>query len=296
MSSDIIPPNSVGLKSFRLCKRRRKVWADDVSALFAAVALMIQVVAVLLHFPLPNSLSRTTQIAVYYLTAITFYLIVWASRLSILFSIVRIDSSVARQRRLFCAAAMFCITALLLIAQLFWVCESRGHFSWNSHPNRQLECDLPRQVAIFQFITDVTSDAILLFAPWPLFRSLVDRSLGRKLTIIFSVCVVITIVSLVHASFILKDDDIGIPFSGVVECCLSLIVANIPVIIATTIDIVGHPEPGETGQFSTIFWLGTNGTLQAVGQQHPRDPCVNSTPDMCSESLKSSTKAVILPI
>ncbi|KAJ6473793.1 hypothetical protein C8R45DRAFT_1163107 [Mycena sanguinolenta] len=286
---------------YRFYKRRRKLWADDVWALFAALALSVQVVAVLLHIPLPNRLSQATQIAVYYLTGITFYLIVWTSRLSILFSIVRIDSSVARRRHLFCAAAMFCITALLLIAQLLWVCESRGHSSWKSHPNRQLECDLPRQVAIFQFITDVTSDAILLFAPWPLFRSLVDRSLGRKLAIIFSVCVVTTIVSLVHASFILKDDDIGIPFSGVVESCLVLLVANIPVIITTTIDIAGHPEPGQSAEFSTIFWLGMNGTpqLQTVVQQHPQDvalPLPNRTPDMSSASLKSSTKAVFLPV
>ncbi|KAJ6473809.1 hypothetical protein C8R45DRAFT_1103490 [Mycena sanguinolenta] len=258
---------------YRLYKRRRKVRADDVWALFAAVALIVQVVAVLLHFPLPNRLSHTTRIAVYYLTAITLYLVVWASRLSILFSVVRIDSSAARRKLLFCAAAIFCITALLLVAQLFWV-------------------------AIFQLIADVTSDAILLFAPWPLFRSLVDKSLGRKLTIIFSVCLVTTIVSLVHAGFIFTDEDSGIPFSGVVESCLVLLVANIPVIITTTIDIVGHPEPGETAEFSTIFWLGTNGTLQlqTLGQQHLHDVCPNTAPDTSSESLKSSTKAVILPV
>ncbi|KAF7358623.1 hypothetical protein MSAN_01201000 [Mycena sanguinolenta] len=63
------------------------------------------------------------------------------------------------------------------------------------------------------------------------------------------------------------------PFSGIVEVCLSLIVANIPVIITAAIDIVGQPEPGVTAEFSTIFWLGTNGTvqLQTVGQRHPHD-------------------------
>ncbi|KAJ6473828.1 hypothetical protein C8R45DRAFT_835143 [Mycena sanguinolenta] len=268
---------------FRMYKRRHKVWADDVWALFAAVAMLIQVVAVCLHMPLPNDLPHAARIAVYYLTATTFYLIVWASRLSILFSIVRIESSATRRKLLFSAAAMFVITALLLVAQLFWVCESRPHTTWKSL--RDPQCDLPRQVAIFQFVTDVLSDAILIFAPWPLFRSLVDKSLGHKLTIIFSICVVPTILSLVHAGFIVKNNDIGIRFSGIVECCLSLIVANIPVIITTTMGIVGQPEPGATAEFSSIFWLGTNGTvqLQTVGQPHPHDvtlPPAESTGDL----------------
>ncbi|KAJ6473687.1 hypothetical protein C8R45DRAFT_1162956 [Mycena sanguinolenta] len=271
---------------YRLYKRRRKLWADDIWALFAAIALIVQVVAVFLHIPLSNNLPHAARITVYYLTATTFYLIVWASRLSILFSIVRIDSSATRRKLLFSAAAIFFITALLLVAQLFWV-------------------------AIFQFVSesavfqpeedpangcakaDVISDVILIFAPWPLFRSLVDKSLGHKLTIIFSICVVPTILSLVHTGFILKGNDIGIRFSSIAECCLSLIVANIPVIITTTMDIVGQPESGATAEFSSIFWLGTNGTvqLQAVGQSRPHDvtlPPAESTRglDLPSDSQK----------
>ncbi|KAJ6473819.1 hypothetical protein C8R45DRAFT_404995 [Mycena sanguinolenta] len=293
--------SALAATGYRLYKRRHKVWADDVWALFAAVALIIQVVAVCLHIPLPNDLSRATRIAVYYLTATTFYLIVWASRLSILFSIVRIESSATRRKLLFSAAAMFVITALLLVAQLFWVCESRPRSSWKSH--RDPQCDLPRQVAIFQLVTDVTSDAILIFAPWPLFRSLVDKSLGHKLTIIFSICVVPTILSLVHAGFILKDNDIETRFSSIAECCLSLIVANIPVIITTTMDIVGQPEPGATAEFSSIFWLGTNATmqLQTIAQLHPHDgtpPPAESTGDLDLpfDSQKSPAQASIPPI
>ncbi|KAF7358625.1 hypothetical protein MSAN_01201200 [Mycena sanguinolenta] len=294
---------------YRLYKRRHKLWADDLWALFAAVVLIIQVTAVFLHIPPPSHLPHVVRIAVYYLRATTFYLIVWASRLSILFSIVRIESSATRRKLLLSAAAMFFIAALLLVAQLFWVCESRPRSSWKSHQDPQ--CDLPRQVAIFQLVSgstvfqpendpancakaDVTSDAILIFAPWPLFRSLVDKSLGHKLTIIFSICVVPTIVSLVHAGFILKGRDIGIQFTGIVECCLSLIVANIPVIITTTMDIVGQPEPGATAEFSSIFWLGTSGTmqLQTVGQHHPHDvtlpPAESKEP--FSDSQKDLTK------
>ncbi|KAJ6569764.1 hypothetical protein DFH09DRAFT_1080489 [Mycena vulgaris] len=105
---------------------------------------------------------------------------------------------------------------------------------------------------------------ILLFAPLPLFRSLLDKSLSHKLALIFSTCVVTTIVLLVHATFILRDYDFKILISGIVEGCLSLIVANIPVIITSTIDIVGEQDHVRTAQFSTIFWFSEARTTEAM--------------------------------
>ncbi|KAF7362718.1 hypothetical protein MVEN_00621100 [Mycena venus] len=262
---------ALGATIYRLYKRRSKLWADDVWALFACVALIIQVVAVFMHFPLPKHLSKRTRIALSYLMGTAFYSVVWASRLSILFSIVRIDPSVERRRRLFWVAAAFVATALLLLGQLLWVCETNP--SWKKTRNPQ--CELPLQVAICQIVADVISDLILLFAPLPLFRNLLDKSLGHKLTLIFSTCVVTTIVSLFHATFILLDYEIKITIAAMVEGCLSLIVANIPVIITTTIDIVGDQEDQvRTVQFSTIFWSSeaqTTGTMQlhTIGEERP---------------------------
>ncbi|KAJ7031854.1 hypothetical protein C8F04DRAFT_959673, partial [Mycena alexandri] len=204
---------ALGATVYRLYKRRDRLGADDVWALFAFLVLIIQVVAVFLHIPVPNDLSNTTRIAVSYLMDTTFYSVIWASRLSILFSIVRIDPSVGRRRRLFWVAAAFVATALFLIGQLFWICESQP--SWKKVENPH--CELTLQVAICQFVTDVISDSILLFAPLPLFRNLLDKSLGRKLTLIFSTCVATTIISLAHAIFILRDYDSKIAISAIVE-------------------------------------------------------------------------------
>ncbi|KAJ7759983.1 hypothetical protein B0H16DRAFT_1533256 [Mycena metata] len=217
---------ALGATVYRLYKRQVRLGADDVWALFAFVVQIIQVAAVFLHIPGPNNLSKTTRIAVPYLMGTTFYATVWASRLSILFSIVRIDPSVERRRRLFWVAAAFVATALFLIGQLLWICEARPSWKNVEHP----QCALPLQVAICQFVTDIISDSILLFAPLLLFRDLLDKSLRRKLSLIFSTCVVTTIVSLVHAAFLLRNSGINIAISATVEGCLSLIVANIPVI------------------------------------------------------------------
>jgi hypothetical protein len=48
---------------------------------------------------------------------------------------------------------------------------------------------------------------------------------------------------------------------------LSLIVANIPVVVTTTIDIVGEPDHaqnGKTVQFSSIFWFSEAQTTGAI--------------------------------
>ncbi|KAJ7186981.1 hypothetical protein C8R46DRAFT_282393 [Mycena filopes] len=243
---------ALGTTIYRLYKRRGRYWADDFWALFASVCLVMQVVAVFLHVPIPNKLSAATRVSAYYLMATTFYAVIWASRLSILFSIIRIDPSPERRQRMYWVSLAFLGAAIILIAQLLWVCEPQP--AWKKTPNPQ--CQLPLEVAVLQLVTDIIADSTLLFAPLPLFRTLFDKELRYKLTLIFSTCVVTTIVSLVHAAFILRNGGIKVVISALVEDCLSLIVANLPVLVTTMIDIVGEPErdPART-PFSTLMWF-----------------------------------------
>ncbi|KAK7031664.1 hypothetical protein R3P38DRAFT_2925035 [Favolaschia claudopus] len=244
---------ALGMTIFRLYKRRGRYWADDLWALFASLALIAQVVAVFLHVPLPNNLPKSTGVAVYYLMALTFYAVIWASRLSILFSIIRIDPSVARRKRLSWAAVAFLLAFIILTAQLLWVCEPKQE--WKKAPNPQ--CPLPLQVAVLQLVTDILADGLLLLAPVPLFRNLINKAFRQKLTLIFSTCVVTTIVSLVHAAFILQKGGIKVVISALVEDCFSLIVANIPVVVTTMVDIVGDADQVRTNRttpFSGMFW------------------------------------------
>ncbi|KAF7342332.1 hypothetical protein MVEN_01821600 [Mycena venus] len=184
----------------RLYQRRGKFGADDSWAAFSSVAMIVQIVAISLY-----KLPKKGGAAVFYMTGITFYAIVWGSRLSILFSIIRIDPTSKRRRRLFGVAVAFIVVSLVLVAQLFWVCDSENSFdSWKNAPNQG--CHLPLQVAVFQLITDIIADSILLFAPMSLFRNLINKALCRRLTLIFSTCVVTTIVSLIHSVLILSGN------------------------------------------------------------------------------------------
>ncbi|KAF7342333.1 hypothetical protein MVEN_01821700 [Mycena venus] len=191
----------------------------------------------------------TSAEAVFYLTGITFYAIVWGSRLSILFSIIRIDPTFERRRRLFWVAVAFVVVSFVLVAQLFWVCDSENSFDSGKN-STHLGCHSPLQMAICQLIivtADVIADSILLFAPLPLFRNLINKALRRRLTLIFSTCVVTTIVSLVHSVLILSGASQAL-IAALVEDCVSLIVANIPVIVTTIVDIAGDEDQSRTSE------------------------------------------------
>ncbi|KAJ6540920.1 hypothetical protein DFH09DRAFT_1368433 [Mycena vulgaris] len=249
---------ALGSTLYRLYQRRGRFGADDSWAVFAFVALIVQVVAISLY-----DLPKMGGIAGFYLDGIAFYAIVWGSRLSILFSIIRIDPSSERRRRLLWVAVTFVVVSLVLIAQNFWVCDSANSFdSGKNTPN--LGCHSPIQIAISQLITDIIADSILLFAPLPLFRTLINKAFRRRLTLIFSTCVVTTVVSLIHSVLILVGNPQAL-IAALVEDGLSLIVANIPVVVTTMVDIVGDEDQSwtsETPPFSTMFWYGESVTAR----------------------------------
>ncbi|KAK7436515.1 hypothetical protein VKT23_000402 [Stygiomarasmius scandens] len=266
------------LTFFRLWKRRQRLWADDACAAFALINLCIQTVGVFLR-PLPESLSRTSRVADYYLMAFTFYTVVWFSRLSILFSIIRIHPSSSGQRRLFYIAITFFAATIFFMTQLLWTCEPMARQrtpSWKDEASPQ--CPLPRSVPICQLVTDVFADAILMFYPLRLFKDLLDRGLRMKLGIIFSTCVVTTVVSLVHATYIITHAQTKEVTSAIVEGCISLIVANIPVVVSALIPL--SPERDYIPTHSSFRIHHTRGLIRTF------DTDVDSPTDSNDTSTK----------
>ena len=112
-------------------------------------SLFVQFGAVFMHVEHPSDLSRLSRIAAYYLMAVTFYTVIWTARISILFSIIRIDPDPVMRYRLKWLAAAFGLALAGLLAQLFGTCE-RLH-GWKNKASPQ--CPLPKQVAILQLIS-----------------------------------------------------------------------------------------------------------------------------------------------
>ncbi|KAK1217116.1 hypothetical protein PQX77_020233 [Marasmius sp. AFHP31] len=175
-----------------------------------------------------------------------------ASRISIIYSIIRIDPNSSRRKIYVGVSYVYFIVLLVLTAQLFWVCEPEPGWKDTTSP----QCHLTPQVAIFQLVTDILADSFLLYAPVRVFVHIRDKALRRKLVIIFSTCLITTIVSLVHAAYILTTGGIPVIISALVEDSVSLMVANLVVVVTALLRAgVGDkdeiPAPAKTSTVSS---------------------------------------------
>ncbi|KAJ8096310.1 hypothetical protein PM082_011466 [Marasmius tenuissimus] len=230
----------------RLYVRKGRWWIDDAWAAFAMLALFAQIAAVFMHVKNPDDVSKLTRVAAYYLMSVTFFSIIWASRISILYSIIRIDPGSRSRRHTYIGISIvFFIVGIILILQIFWVCEPEPR--WKEARNPQ--CHVTTQVAVCQLITDILADSFLLFAPLRVLTHLTDKTLRRRLIIIFSTCLVTTIVSLVDAVYIITTGGIPVVISALVEDCASLTVANVPVVITALLRSAGdqNQSPATSG-------------------------------------------------
>ena len=72
-----------------------------------------------------------------------------SARLSLLFSIIRIDPNPLRRKYLIFNAYIFVLICVLLVAQLFWICEHQRKWMSLKPP----QCHIGLQVAIFQLVS-----------------------------------------------------------------------------------------------------------------------------------------------
>ncbi|KAG2356669.1 hypothetical protein BDR07DRAFT_1491644 [Suillus spraguei] len=283
---------AVIVTSFRLCirTRRKRLWLDDAWAALGMIFNLMLLIADCLYLQDFERYPQTTRIALYYMIAQFFYAVVWASRLSILFTIVRLTVPGTIFRRvLTCTAITFGIVWALLFSQVWWVCESEP--SWKTQPHPQ--CDLGRGVAIAQIITDVLGDFVLILAPFCLLYK-VRLSWAQKIRVlsVFSASAITTIVSLVHAYYIFSGGGLKEVMAAIVEASMSLIVANLSVVVAFIFHLKAEEETPSTS--TPILTFGSQ------PRKRHRDPLatnftgVESTPivlEDLSESLPRSMKA-----
>ncbi|KAF9545339.1 hypothetical protein CPC08DRAFT_392912 [Agrocybe pediades] len=208
--------------------RTARFWWDDVWAAFTMLLLIVFMAAVEVHLQDPARHSARIKLIIAYFCPHFFYAVTWSARTSILLTIIRISQGTLR-RVLVGVGVLFGVTWAILFSQVWWVCE--GNPAWKKESNPQ--CPLGLDVAIAQVITDVLSDAILVFAPIRLvWRIRLTGAQKIRVIAIFSTTLVSTAISLNHAYFVLKWGGLQEALAAVMQCCVSLIVANLSVIIA----------------------------------------------------------------
>ncbi|EIW80919.1 hypothetical protein CONPUDRAFT_137053 [Coniophora puteana RWD-64-598 SS2] len=232
----------------------RKLWMDDAAVAIAMGFQLLQTIFTQVRYN-PGSYHRETLVAAYYIAAIAFLGVVWLSRISILWTVMRLAARKNTRRFLLVCIVMYAAAMSILIAQEVWVCEQ--YSSWKSEALPQ--CDLGKRVGIAQIVTDVIADLTLIVAPIRLvYKVRLSRTEKIRVLAIFCSSAATTIVSTVHAYYLTTVGGADEILAGIVEMSVSLIVANLSVIIAFLCRIGqdSSNEPVDRSETSQIVTFG----------------------------------------
>jgi len=111
---------------------------------------------------------------------------------------------------------------------------------------------------VCSLVADIVSDYIIMAASLKLFRDILDKGLRRRLTLIFSACILTAVVALVHNAYIMRNGGIKTLIVAVVEACVSLLACNVPVFAVATISL--HKETSKRDEGTSKISVGTTVT------------------------------------
>ncbi|KAG2040536.1 hypothetical protein BDR03DRAFT_1031361 [Suillus americanus] len=207
----VLPLVAIIVTSFRLyCRvRQGRLWLDDLWATFGMTFILALLVVDWLYLQAYGE---------------PYFVVI-----SILLTVVRLTIPGTLRKALIYTTMIFVIAWAVLFAQVWWTCESEP--GWKTQPRPQ--CNLGRNVAIAQIITDVFGDIILILAPFRLiYKVRLTKAQKIRILAIFSTSAITTIVSLAHAYYVLSDGGLKEAVAAMVETSVSLIVANLNVVLA----------------------------------------------------------------
>ncbi|KAG1737309.1 hypothetical protein EDB19DRAFT_987491 [Suillus lakei] len=237
----VLPIVATVVTSFRLyCRARRHLlWIDDAWATCAMLFNITLMVCSALYLRGYEFHAQWQKVALYYTLTQCFYGVVWCSRLSILFTVVRLAYWGTQRRVLVRIGIIFGVVWAILFAQVWWTCESDP--SWKKQPRPQ--CHLGRNVAIAQIVTDVLGDTVLILAPFILiYKATLTTAQRVRVICLFSTSAITTAVSLTHAYYVFTEGQLKEAVSAMFEASVSLIVANLSVVVTFFLRMLADDE------------------------------------------------------
>ncbi|KAG1752805.1 hypothetical protein EDB19DRAFT_967543 [Suillus lakei] len=198
---------------FRLVYRgwTRYFWWEDVWAAFALITDVFCLVCIWLD-------KRVTS----WILAIAFTSVLWAARMSIIFSVIHIvnhSGCKIHKQITYLIAVSFACMWVALVVQKINQCQFHS-------------CQMAESVALSHLITDIIADASLVAAPLHLWRN-VGLSRSRKILVLstFGTSLLITAVTIPHSIILLKVHNTTTLIFAHVKAALSLIICNLLVIV-----------------------------------------------------------------
>ncbi|KAF9650835.1 hypothetical protein BDM02DRAFT_3127366 [Thelephora ganbajun] len=216
--------------------QKRMFWWDDFWATVSLACFTTFVPGVFIIADGP-SFPQHIRIAGYYMVGGFFYCTVWAARLSIIFTVVRIAPWASQKRVMLVIALVMFLQWVLLMVQMFWVCE-KGSTSWKQAPFAL--CPLGLHVAITQAVTESFSDLLLIVAPlWILRNVRVTSAVRFRLISVFACSLATTIAALAHAILVIRLPGVWEAIVGSLEAGVALAVCNLSVIVPAAARLLG---------------------------------------------------------
>ncbi|KAH9852440.1 hypothetical protein C2E23DRAFT_885585 [Lenzites betulinus] len=296
----ILPAFATILTLLRLYYRRsrhRLGW-DDAWAAFAVISVVFICAGAWTRSDTPAvgpfHHSARVRVLGYYMLNVSFTCVLWASRMSILFSIIRLIPTLMTMRvhAYFCAILFGMMWAALLIQKIV-VCETNP--SWKKSPG--VQCVLGHAVAGLELATDFVGDLILVIMPMRLLWR-IKLSFAKKLLLqcIFSASMFTTIVSIIHAVYVFSPDRNGEGILAHIEASTALIVCNLAVLMTWFMRVLGHNDDSEAAPPSNYSDRSGRGKLSSLRFQRPANaPIVLSALDYkgtTQEQTRASLESV----
>ncbi|KAJ7900996.1 hypothetical protein B0H14DRAFT_3123600 [Mycena olivaceomarginata] len=227
--------------------RTRKCWLDDAWVIVALSSSIIMLVSMWLR-TIPGQ-SKYTFIVTY-----------WASRMSVIFSIIRLIPHQFLLRKITTGvAAVFAVFWLGLMIQVAHVCGKDK--SWYKMTKPQ--CRLDHGVAVLELSTDVFADLALAIIPIILIRNTMLPSSQRKmLVVIFTASLLTTLVSIVHAVFVLGPSGSLEGISAHAEAATALIVANVAVMVTSLYRLFRRSDYMDPKPYTYNYALQSGGVVK----------------------------------
>ncbi|KAH7921421.1 hypothetical protein BV22DRAFT_1072345 [Leucogyrophana mollusca] len=286
---------------FRLSYRwyRLRFWWEDG---WASVALLFDVVCVIctwIQVPVASKSAFLVNNAANWVVAVSFTSVVWAARLSVLFSIVRVANPAPRIRWFaVCVAIAFGVMWLGIVGIKLYVCDRHRCLMRSELAISQLTSGsisvirLKYLSQVLLVIADAISDTVLVALPFLLLRGVkVSRNARILISCALSASLLITAITILQSTLLcIHAPPLTTTIVAHVQAALSLMVCNL-LVIATCVYRVyrksGSADLDHSFSGSEAVELTTIVLTQFTGQSNDEGGNIGTAADPATSQVAS---------
>ncbi|KAJ3782631.1 hypothetical protein GGU11DRAFT_793579 [Lentinula aff. detonsa] len=252
--------------------RSKRLWWDDAWALLTMFLSQLLLIAMWIRTDTPGlgplNESHSARIVAYWLVSISFTCTLWSARISLIFSVIRLIPPLFVLRRVSeWTAVIFFLMWAGLLTQKTYVCASDRSWYQLAAP----QCHLGMDVAIVELVTDIFADVALAVIPIRLLAGVgLSSDKRRMLYIMFCASLLTSIVSIIHAVFLLGPSGLLEAITAQAEAGTALIVANVGILSPYVYRLIKDGEDFDSKPYTYYPSFHSNGEVQM--RRIPRSP------------------------